>query len=248
MLYSGEQFDTGLQQQYLRARYYDQGNGRFNRLDPFRGRHSDPQSFHKYAYTHGDPVNGIDPTGEALSVQQLNATRTRLELRNMSIVSRANLVRTNRFSAGGTSAGRFLRQLGRVGERQMWSVLRVFQSSWRRLPAKLGAGFSRRPDALLRLTKGNFPGWRLLVEGKWRLNWRSTQSYNRLFKQLADFTKYASTTGKTKIVVWSVRSPAGGTMVRLKARAAASGINLSKVEFIHGPGKFLDYLVFTLGL
>jgi len=33
-------------------------------LDPFAGNFEDPQSLHKYLYTHGDPVNGIDPSGE----------------------------------------------------------------------------------------------------------------------------------------------------------------------------------------
>ena len=62
-LYSGERTDqlTGLQ--YLRARYYNPSSGTFNRLDPFAGNFSDPQSLHKYLYTHGDPVNGIDPSG-----------------------------------------------------------------------------------------------------------------------------------------------------------------------------------------
>ncbi|MDR2642913.1 MAG: hypothetical protein LBC74_08970, partial [Planctomycetaceae bacterium] len=36
-LYSGEQFDSKIGQQYLRARYYDPATGRFNRLDPFFG-------------------------------------------------------------------------------------------------------------------------------------------------------------------------------------------------------------------
>ena len=63
LLYSGEQFDPGLQQQYLRARYYDQSIGRFNRLDPFEGLLDEPQSLHKYTYTHCDPVNGTDPSG-----------------------------------------------------------------------------------------------------------------------------------------------------------------------------------------
>ena len=63
LLYSGEQTDpTGLQ--YLRARYYDPASGRFNRLDPFAGNMSDPQSLHKYLYAHADPINGIDPSGE----------------------------------------------------------------------------------------------------------------------------------------------------------------------------------------
>jgi RHS repeat-associated protein len=63
-LYSGEQFDSKIGQQYLRARYYDPTTGRFNRLDPFFGNVNDPQSLHKYLYTHADPVNGIDPNGE----------------------------------------------------------------------------------------------------------------------------------------------------------------------------------------
>ena len=64
LLYSGEQFDAGLQQLYLRARYYDQGTGTFASLDPFAGNNGDPQSLHKYAYTHNDPINGSDPSGE----------------------------------------------------------------------------------------------------------------------------------------------------------------------------------------
>ncbi len=65
-LYSGEQFDSRIQQQYLRARYFDASTGRFNRLDPFFGSLTEPQSFHKYLYTHADPVNGADPTGKFL--------------------------------------------------------------------------------------------------------------------------------------------------------------------------------------
>ena len=61
--YSGEHFDAKAQQQYLRARFYNPANGRFNRLDPYAGSMQDPQSLHKYAYVHGDPVQGIDPSG-----------------------------------------------------------------------------------------------------------------------------------------------------------------------------------------
>lgn len=49
--------------QYLRARYYDSTNGRFNRLDPYSGNRNSPLSFHKYGYVHADPLNGIDPSG-----------------------------------------------------------------------------------------------------------------------------------------------------------------------------------------
>jgi RHS repeat-associated protein len=63
-LYSGEQFDSKIGQQYLRARYYDPATGRFNRLDPFFGNLNDPLSLHKYLYTHADPIQGVDPSGE----------------------------------------------------------------------------------------------------------------------------------------------------------------------------------------
>jgi RHS repeat-associated protein len=62
-LYAGEQFDSVLKQYYLRARYYDPTNGRFNQMDTFKGSNFDPQSLHKYDYCHGNPVNGTDPSG-----------------------------------------------------------------------------------------------------------------------------------------------------------------------------------------
>lgn len=63
LLYSGEQFDQRVHLQYLRARFYDQATGRFNRLDPFFGNASAPSSLNKYLYAHDDPVNSWDPTG-----------------------------------------------------------------------------------------------------------------------------------------------------------------------------------------
>ena len=69
LLYSGEATNAATGLQYLRARWYDAASGRFNRLDPFSGNLRDPQSLHKYLYTHGNPVMGIDPSGNfALAV------------------------------------------------------------------------------------------------------------------------------------------------------------------------------------
>jgi len=64
LLYTGEQFDHDQQQYYLRARWYNPSNGRFNRTDDFAGNNQDPQSLHKYLYAHCNPVNSIDPTGQ----------------------------------------------------------------------------------------------------------------------------------------------------------------------------------------
>ena len=86
--FNGEQFDPNLQMQYLRARYYDQSNGRFNRLDPFTGNNYDPQSLHKYAYTHCNPVMGIDPSGMFFTlIVTLCATAIRFTLRTIKLAS-----------------------------------------------------------------------------------------------------------------------------------------------------------------
>lgn len=62
-LFTGEQYDAGLDQYYLRARYYDQGIGRFTQQDTWMGHNSDPITLHKYLYANADPVLYVDPTG-----------------------------------------------------------------------------------------------------------------------------------------------------------------------------------------
>jgi RHS repeat-associated protein len=54
---------TGLD--YANNRYYSNAYGRFMTPDPYTasGGPSDPQSWNRYAYTRGDPVNRLDPDG-----------------------------------------------------------------------------------------------------------------------------------------------------------------------------------------
>lgn len=66
LLYAGEQYDANLDEYYLRARYYNQNNGTFNSVDPHSGNMQDPQSLHKYAYVHNNPVNATDPSGNSM--------------------------------------------------------------------------------------------------------------------------------------------------------------------------------------
>ena len=47
-LYTGEQYDSNLDQYYLRARYYDQGVGRFTQMDEWMGRIQRPVTLNKY--------------------------------------------------------------------------------------------------------------------------------------------------------------------------------------------------------
>ncbi|WP_017327142.1 RHS repeat-associated core domain-containing protein [Synechococcus sp. PCC 7336] len=61
--FAGEQRDTTLELDYLRARYYDPDLGRFISRDPFSGFITDPYSQHKYQYAHANPVNNTDPSG-----------------------------------------------------------------------------------------------------------------------------------------------------------------------------------------
>ena len=68
-LYNSERTDPS-GQIYMRARYYDPTQGRFLGLDPFYGNKFDPLSFHKYLFTQGNPIAGIDPSG----LMTLNST------------------------------------------------------------------------------------------------------------------------------------------------------------------------------
>jgi RHS repeat-associated protein len=62
-LYTGEQYDAALDNYYLRARYYNQGVGRFTQQDTWMGREINPITLNKYLYGHSEPLNGIDQSG-----------------------------------------------------------------------------------------------------------------------------------------------------------------------------------------
>ena len=64
-LFNAQQFDQASGDYYLRARYYDQSNGRFISQDPFGGSGSDPVTLHRYLYASGNPVSRTDPSGQA---------------------------------------------------------------------------------------------------------------------------------------------------------------------------------------
>ena len=63
--YAGEEWDEELGLYYLRARYLDPTQGRFLTMDSYEGQAADPRSLHKYGYCQGDPINRVDPGGNA---------------------------------------------------------------------------------------------------------------------------------------------------------------------------------------
>ncbi len=62
-LFTGEQFDSELDQYYLRARFYNQAIGRFWSMDSWKGSVSRPITLNKYLYANSEPVGNIDPSG-----------------------------------------------------------------------------------------------------------------------------------------------------------------------------------------
>jgi RHS repeat-associated protein len=94
-LFAGEQFDSGLGDYYLRARYYSQGIGRFMQMDTFQGLMDDPVTLHKYLYANADPIRNVDPSGQI----SLNSITQALQVS-------ARLVTTS-VRAVGSSAVRF---------------------------------------------------------------------------------------------------------------------------------------------
>jgi|CXWL01.1.fsa_nt_gi RHS repeat-associated protein len=49
---------------YMHARYGSPMTGRFLSVDPVGGEPTNPQSWNRYAYVHGNPVNKVDPDGQ----------------------------------------------------------------------------------------------------------------------------------------------------------------------------------------
>ena len=62
-MFTGQYFDTEIDQYYLRARQYDPHISRFTARDPIRGKFEEPMTLHVYLYCINDPINKIDPFG-----------------------------------------------------------------------------------------------------------------------------------------------------------------------------------------
>ncbi|MCH9646605.1 MAG: RHS repeat-associated core domain-containing protein [Deltaproteobacteria bacterium] len=59
-----EQRDHSTGADYMHARHYRSDIGRFVSVDPLPGKAGEPQSWNRYAYALGNPLNLIDPSGE----------------------------------------------------------------------------------------------------------------------------------------------------------------------------------------
>ncbi len=66
--FTGQWFDSEIDEYYLRARMYDPHIGRFTSRDPVKGKFKEPLTLHKYLYCLNDPVNKVDPSGEFMGL------------------------------------------------------------------------------------------------------------------------------------------------------------------------------------
>jgi RHS repeat-associated protein len=214
MLYSGEQFDADLQMQYLRARFYDQNTGRFISLDTFSGNNEDPQSLHKYAYTHCDPVNGIDPSGLENLLTQIYVTAINMELTRMSIAVAVTVKGTQRYWSRAIQGLQFVNNLATSAIAKGGEILQWEQ----RIQNQSGEFIGKfRIDLLLQRGSQNGSMQNILVEGKgvpWYLFGKpGWQTYLTQLSSQAEAFKKAAQAGTSainqRVIVFSSKVPEG---------------------------------------
>jgi RHS repeat-associated protein len=74
-MFTGQYFDSEIDQYYLRARQYDPHIARFTARDPVFGEFEEPLTLHVYLYCLNDPMNGVDPRGEFISLPDLSISQ-----------------------------------------------------------------------------------------------------------------------------------------------------------------------------
>jgi len=180
--YTGEQWDADLGMYYLRARYYQPAVGRFWTRDTYEGDSSDPLSLHRYLYTQGNPVNGVDPSGHDGELAGTLTAINNLSITAATYISRVPGAARIAFGAGGAAIGRFFNQFGPVVQNFGQQVVNLFPRIESLRPAL--EGFSRRPDFVLKA--GNALR---AIEGKYQLP-RAGEALTRMGSQIQQFAQW----------------------------------------------------------
>jgi RHS repeat-associated protein len=82
--FTGERYDVDLELYYLRARWYNQGTGRFLTRDTYPINIHNPIELNRYVYTANNPANWVDPSG-------LNMFNVALRLETVVLPSAATI-------------------------------------------------------------------------------------------------------------------------------------------------------------
>jgi len=83
-MFTGQWFDSEIDQYYLRARMYDPQLMRFTAIDPVIGKPYHPLTLHRFLYCGNDPENWIDPSGN-FSSRLVDSVVTGAEFHRASI-------------------------------------------------------------------------------------------------------------------------------------------------------------------
>ena len=133
--FTGEQYDAQLDNYYLRARYYNQGTGRFTQQDTWMGNANSPITLNKYLYGNGDPANFTDPTGNfsITELQTVNNIRTNLSSLQIDVgVSLLDAYFDPENAATNAGNNAIALGLGVIGGPSSFKVLRMLSSKFRK--------------------------------------------------------------------------------------------------------------------
>jgi len=223
LLYSGDPYYQQIALQYLRARFYDPTSGRFNRLDDFLGNWPDPQSLHKYLYVHGDPIQGIDPSGEVTLSSQLSVGG------NIQTTAKTNNAAA--FQAGGRILGNYFRLLGRQTQDLAYSIIRAVLPRAQVLQNRaVSTAYRNTIDFVIR-----HGGHRIFLEVKYALP-SAGASLTRLANQIRAMN--AANNGRT--VVWSLLRPSPAQIQAI--RNAVGSQQFQRVVFKSGVRELWTFL------
>ena len=132
--YTGEWYDSALDQYYLRARTYAPQSGRFVQMDSWQGRQGEPVTLHKYLYGNGDPANTVDPSGHFGLVSMGVAMNIRSTLSNMQIEVGFNILDAalDPDSAASSAGGNLLMGLAAIGGPGAFKLLNMLSGKFRK--------------------------------------------------------------------------------------------------------------------
>jgi RHS repeat-associated protein len=73
--FTGERFSSDLGLYYLRARWYNQGTGRFLTRDTYPVDFQNPVELNRYVYVANNPIDAVDPSGLTATSSYVQRTK-----------------------------------------------------------------------------------------------------------------------------------------------------------------------------
>jgi RHS repeat-associated protein len=211
--YRGEQTDSALGLQNLRARWMDPAKGRFVTRDVWEGTDSRSTSSHRYAYVENHPADATDPTGheelvEAVGVLQGISTLASMSLEALSVRGFApQILMATAAALAGAAVGAIARGVANDNKPEDWNRM-VFQVQ--------GPGFNSSVPALA----PQDPGVTVLeatvaLEAAWLGIWADTPAsgYDGVYRTYNMAIVSAAEFAVSRQIAWMSQFPPNGWYV-----------------------------------